>query len=209
MDGGVPQAAGPVASEMMKMPPNPTCQIALKEWATVLLAMERGEQLVMIRKGGLIEPGSGFEWAARQFVFYPTFEHQAVKFLREPSQRFFEEATARRAPEGHVRFDLYGDVVDAFSSADPTLLKRLEPFHIYHDTFLDQRLKWQPQQPLVLAVIRVFRLPAPQTIPVIDRYAGCKCWVELEHPLALDGAQPVLDDATFHERIQTLRSILI
>ena len=32
------------------------CATALKEWATVLEAMGRGEQLVLIRKGGLIEP---------------------------------------------------------------------------------------------------------------------------------------------------------
>src|SRR3989338_3306782 len=104
--------------------------------------MERGEQLVMIRKGGLIEPGSGFEWMARQFVLYPTFEHQAVKFLREPHQRSFEEATARRAPEGSVRVDLYGEVVESVASTASTLVKRLEPFHIYNDAFLDQRLKW-------------------------------------------------------------------
>jgi hypothetical protein len=189
--------------------PGASCQVALKEWATVLLAMERGEQLVMIRKGGLIEPGTGFEWIATRFVFYPTFEHQAVTFLRQPFQGYFEEATVRRAAEGHVRIDLYGEVVDAVSSAEPTLVKRLESFHIYNEAFLAQRLKWQPEQPLALAVIRAFRLPAPQTIPLSDRYAGCKSWVELAHPLALDGARPVLEDAVFTERLQTLRSILL
>ncbi len=183
-------------------------RVALKEWATVLLAIERGEQLVLIRKGGLIEPGSGFEWVAKQFVLYPTFEHQAVKFLREPYQSSFEEATARRASEGHVRFDLYGEVVESVASTDPTLIKRLESLHIYNDAFLEQRLKWQPKQPLVIGVIRAFRLPAPATMPVIDRYAGCKSWVELEHPLAVEGAQPVLNDATFHARLQPLRAIL-
>ena len=58
------------------------CAVALKEWATVLEAMAKGEQLVLIRKGGLIEPGSGFELVANTFVFYPTFEHQAVSYLR-------------------------------------------------------------------------------------------------------------------------------
>ncbi|MBI4353836.1 MAG: DUF1802 family protein [Candidatus Omnitrophica bacterium] len=184
-------------------------RMALKEWATVLLAIERGEQLVLIRKGGLIEPGSGFEWIAKQFVFYPTFEHQAVKFLREPYQGSFEEATARRAPEGHVRVDLYGEMVDSVASTDPTLIKRLESFHIYNEAFLEQRLKWQPQQPLVIGIVRAFRLPAPQTIPLADRYVGCKSWVELDAPLSLDGAIPVVDDATFQTRLQTIRSIFV
>lgn len=184
------------------------CQAALKEWATVLLAIERGEQLVVIRKGGLIEPGSQFEWAARQFVCYPTFEHQAATFLRPPFDGYFDEALKRRASDGQVRFDLYGEVVDSVASADPTLVKRLEPFHIYNDAFLQQRLKWQPQQPLVIAVIRAFRLSAPQVVPVIDRYAGCKSWVDLDHPIAVEQAQPVLDDTAFHARLQTIRSML-
>ncbi len=187
---------------------NMSCQMALKEWATVLLAIERGEQLVLIRKGGLIEPGSGFEWAARQFVCYPTFEHQAMKFLRQPFEGYFDEAVQQRAPEGSVRFVLYGEVVESVASVDPAIVKRLEPFHIYNDAFLEQRLKWQPQQPLVVGVIRAFRLPAPQTVPLIDRYAGCKSWVELEASVSLAGAQPVMDDAAFDARLQTIRSIL-
>jgi hypothetical protein len=183
-------------------------RVALKEWATVLLAIERGEQLVLIRKGGLIEPGSGFEWVAKQFVLYPTFEHQAVKFLRQPFEGYFDEAVKQRAPESHVRFGLYGEVVDSVASTDPTLVKRLESFHIYNEAFLEQRLKWQPQQPLVIGIIRAFRLPAPQTIPLADRYAGCKSWVELDAPGSLDGAIPVVDDATFQTRLQTIQSVL-
>ena len=86
----------------------PSCAIALKEWATVLEAMSRGEQLVLIRKGGLIEPGSGFELMADAFVFYPTFEHQAVNYLRPNYRGYFDEAQRRRAPEGQVRIDFAG-----------------------------------------------------------------------------------------------------
>ena len=118
------------------------CATALKEWATVVEALGRGEQLVLIRKGGLIEPGSGFELAANTFVFYPTFEHQAVSYLRPPFQRYFDEAAARRAPEGRVRIDLFGVAVSSMSSHDPTLIERLRAFHVYNETFLSQRLKW-------------------------------------------------------------------
>src|SRR3989338_7283412 len=79
------------------------CAVALKEWATVLLAMAHGEQLVLIRKGGLIEPGTGFEVRRDTFLFYPTFEHQAVQYLHAPHQASFEEVLRQRAPEGQVR----------------------------------------------------------------------------------------------------------
>ncbi|MDP3722190.1 MAG: DUF1802 family protein [Candidatus Omnitrophota bacterium] len=196
-----------------------TCQVALKEWASVLAACARGEQLVFIRKGGLIEPGSGFEFRAPHFLLYPTYEHQTVTFLRSPFQALFEEAMghlpaapgaaqAGKPADGHVTFELCGEMVYATQSRDADLLKRLEPFHIYNDAFMSQRLRWQPDQPLVIGVIRVLRLPAPVSLPLSNRYAGCKSWVELEQAVSLAGAVPVLDDAVFSERLSRIQALL-
>jgi len=185
-----------------------SCAIALKEWATVLEAMASGEQLVLIRKGGLIEPGSGFKVVSPSFVFYPTFEHQAVNYLRQPYQQYFEVAATRRAPEGHVRIDLCGVAVSSTQTHDPAMIERLTPFHIYNDTFQTQRLKWQPEQPLVIVVVRVFRLAKPYFLSLVPRYAGCKSWVELEAPVPLDGAALVLDEATFTQRTNQISELL-
>lgn len=185
-----------------------SCRTALKEWATVLEAMARGEQLVLIRKGGLIEPGGGFELASPVFVCYPTFEHQAVQFLRVPYQRYFEEASARRAPEGKVRIELAARAEWLVRSTDPAVVKRLEAVHIYNEAFVQQRLKWQPEQPLAIAAVRVFRLAAPQVLPVAGSYAGCKSWVELDSPLSLEGAQPVLADAVFDRALGEIQVAL-
>ena len=185
-----------------------TCATALKEWATVIEAMGRGEQVVLIRKGGLIEPGSGFELAAPAFLFYPTFEHQAVNYLREPFRGYFEAAKAARAPEGQVRFSLFGQAMHAAPSHDPQVVKRLEPFHIYNEAFLTQRLKWQPEQPLMVVIVRAYRLTSPQTIAAAPQYAGCKSWVNLDAPVACDAPQPVLDDAAFAARRREIESLL-
>ena len=184
------------------------CSAALKEWATVLEAMARGEQIILVRKGGLIEPGTGFELISNTFVFYPTFEHQAVQYLREPFRAYFDQAAARRAPEGQIRIELFGLAAASWHVRDPAVLDRLRSDHIYNGAFLSQRLKWQPEQPLVLVVVRAFRFPSPQLIPVIPRYVGCKSWVELDAPVSLDGLQPVLDDAAFEERLQRLSASL-
>lgn len=184
------------------------CAVALKEWATVLEAMAQGEQLVLVRKGGLLEPGSGFDLVSNAFVFYPTFEHQAVNYLRPEYRRYFDDAIERRAPEGQVRVELVGVAVSSQQSHDPEIVGRLSPFHIYNQGFVSQRLKWQPHQPLVIVVVRAFRLSAPQSLPVIARYAGCTSWVTLESPVSLDGARPVLDEAAFQARLRELGSYL-
>ena len=185
-----------------------SCAMALKEWATVLEAMGRGEQLVLIRKGGLMEPGSGFEMLAPACLLYPTFEHQAVNYVRPEYRRYFEEAVARRAPDGQVRFDLIGMAGLTVRVDDPGVVERLSRFHIYNEQFVTQRLKWQPDQPLVVVVVRAYRLAQPQTITTTPRYAGCKSWVELEAPVSLAGAAPVMDDAAFHACAKAVQALL-
>ena len=170
--------------------------------------MARGEQLVLIRKGGLIEPGSGFELVSPSFLFYPTFEHQAVNYLRSPYQRYFDEVLRARAPEGQVRLHLFGQAVRMAPSHDPQVIKRLEPFHSYNDDFLTQRLKWQPEQPLMIVIVRAFRFASPRTIPVAPQYAGCKSWGELQSPVSLEGLQPVLDDAAFNQRLRQIEALV-
>lgn len=185
-----------------------TCSMALKEWATVLEATARGEQFVLIRKGGLIEPGSGFEVISPSFVFYPTFEHQAVKYLRAPYQGYFEAASRTRAPEGRVAFQLFGQAVHSVQSMDSSMIERLSPFHIYNEDFFTQRLKWQPDQPLAVVIIRAFKITPPVTLSAAAQYAGCKSWVELEAPVSLGQLTPIVDDATFAKKRIEIEAVL-
>ena len=184
-----------------------TTTAALKEWASVIAALGTGQQLVLIRKGGLIEPGTGFELVSPSFVFYPTFEHQTVNYVRPEFQASFERILADRAPQGSVRVSLFGIATASAQVEDPSIVQRLSPFHLYNDAFLSQRLKWQPDMPLVIAVIRAYRLPAVD-LPVAPQYAGCKSWVTLDSPVSLEGAKPVLDDAAFEQRSRQITETL-
>lgn len=181
---------------------------ALKEWASVIDAFAAGRQLVMIRKGGLIEPGSGFELRARQFVFYPTFEHQTITYVREPFRAACEAALKRKPADGLLRLGCYGVAAHSARVLNPAVIKRLEPFHLYNDAFLEQRLRWQPEQPLVVVVVRAFRLPAEQVIAMAPHYAGCTSWIELDAPVAIEGAQPAVDDAAFQRQLGRVTALL-
>ncbi len=190
---------------MIAVPSSTTA--ALKEWASVIAALGSGRQLVLIRKGGLIEPGTGFELVSPSFVFYPTFEHQTVNYARPEFQASFETAMADRAPQGSVRVSLFGIATASAQIKDPSIIGKLSPFHIYNEAFLSQRLKWQPDMPLVIAVIRAYKLPT-MDLPVAPHYAGCKSWVTLDSPVSLEGAKPVLDDAVFEQRSREISSFL-
>ena len=185
-----------------------SCVVALKEWASVLEAMRQGDQLVLIRKGGLIEPGSGFEVVSPSFLLYPTYEHQTVNYLRTEYRSTMECALQHRAPEGQVRIDLVGLAVSSTRTDDPGLIERLRAFHTYNEAFVTQRLKWQSEQPLVIVVVRAYQLPRPILLAVAPHYAGCKSWVDLDASVSLEGAQPVLDEAAFQDRLHTVNSLL-
>ena len=184
-----------------------TCQIALKEWAGVIHALDRGEQLVLIRKGGLVEASKGFELLSDSFIFYPTFEHQTVNFLRPEFRGAFDEAMAHKPADGSLRLAVAGVAAWSAKSTRADLVQRLRSFHLYNDQFATQRLKWQPDQPLVVTAVRAFRLPAPRVVPMRPAYAGCTSWVTLDEPIALDGAAPVLEARVFEERLAQIKAL--
>ncbi|MGV3757322.1 MAG: DUF1802 family protein [Verrucomicrobiota bacterium] len=46
--------------------------VAFKEWAIVVDALGRGEQIILLRKGGISEGRGGFQVEHPQFLFWPT-----------------------------------------------------------------------------------------------------------------------------------------
>jgi len=49
---------------------------ALKEWATVVKALENGDQTVLLRKRGILEDSSGLVVESEKFFLFPPLEHQ-------------------------------------------------------------------------------------------------------------------------------------
>ena len=66
------------------------CQIALKEWAITCEAIGRGEQILLLRKGGIHEDSKDFRVIHREFLLYPTYEHQKADLLRPEHQPALE-----------------------------------------------------------------------------------------------------------------------
>ena len=56
-------------------------ETAFKEWNVVVNALGRGEQVVIMRKGGIDEGENGFEIKHKQFWLFPTQFHQQKDFV--------------------------------------------------------------------------------------------------------------------------------
>ena len=54
----------------------------LKEWAVAVEALEAGETILLLRKGGIREGKGGFKVEHNSVLLYPTFEHQKPELLK-------------------------------------------------------------------------------------------------------------------------------
>jgi hypothetical protein len=181
---------------------------ALKEWAVVVRALEAGEQLVILRKGGISEVGNEFRIEFPEFLFYPTYEHQKAESLLSAFEPVLQR-TQREAPPGDlVRIGSFARVTDSFDILNETQVAALRPYHIWSDAYALERLHWRPTKPLAALALRVYRLPHEVELPFRPTYRGCTSWVTLEQEISLADAQPVLDDNEYRQRVSTLNAAL-
>jgi hypothetical protein len=178
-------------------------KVALKEWAAVVEALARSRQTFLLRKGGIAEGRSGFELRHREFLFFPTWEHQQQDLIKPAYGELFESLEPRD-PE-IIPFQYFArvtDVVEAPKRIDQ--FAGLTQFHIWAQPYIDLRYKYRPDLPLFIVLVRMHRLPETVPLPNDRRYRGCRSWVELSDDVPIDGAQPVASDPEFASRRSSL-----
>lgn len=181
---------------------------ALKEWAVVTEALACGHQLFLLRKGGIAEGKRGFKVQHREFLLYPTWEHQQIQSIRPEFHDLFERTRPRRT--GVVRFRYLAKVTDVLRApARVEDMGSLDTDHIWARSYLDKRYGYRPDLPLLVVILRLHRLAAEREIPEIGRYAGCRSWVSLEPDIPTEGAQPQQADAGFESARKSLLEKLL
>ncbi len=182
--------------------------LALKEWAVITRALDRGDQLIVIRKGGIREQKKRFVLEEGQFLLYPTYEHQRQDLLKPEYQQELEESLVGHEDNGTVTISNLARVEEMLEITEPEKVDALSPFYICTNEYAHYRLNWRPRKPLSVLLLRVLRLPEPKTLPVLPRYGGCVSWVELEEALDASNAVPVLDDSQFRARIEEIHKAI-
>ena len=171
--------------------------VGLKEWATVADALAAGRQVLLLRKGGILEQSvrHRFSITHNEFLLFPTYLHQSRAQLKPEVP--FEPAAAE--PDA-VRLSTAGVVTDIVRATSREQVDRLDDQHIWTPALLDMRFNYKPQNPLYLVLVRAYRLPTPVVLPNTPAYAGCKSWVPLERPVDTSAATPVLDDPAYEAK---------
>lgn len=184
--------------------------VGLKEWAVTVEALRTGRQLLIMRKGGIREETKDFEVESASFYLYPTYEHQRKELIKPEYQNEVEEAEAGwsgRQTEAIV--SCYAELAEDVLISSQEELDRIAGFHIWTDSFAEERLKWKRTKPLHLILLRVYELDQAVRIPVLPEYNGCKSWIGLPAaPLNEVPRKPVLTDKEWNAQISELKAAL-
>ena len=183
-------------------------RIAFKEWAIVMDALARGEQILILRKGGISEGRGGFKPEHSQFLLFPTAFHQQRKSVLDSAQRRFDELLPTLPPSNELRLAYYAEVIDSRQLLTLQAAQALRGQHIWRDEVIAERFDWGRAKNIYAMALRVFRLAQPRTLPLLPEYGGCKSWIELEEEVSIANSSPVLDDASFEKKLTEFRSAL-
>src|SRR4051812_12344141 len=121
--------------------------VALKEWASVCSALEEGRQIVLLRKGGILEAIGGFELEHPQFFLFPTYLHQNAQMLKEPERKRLVQLAQEPA---EIVLSSVASVSDIIRLRERAQMDQLEREHIWTSPLIDMRFDYRPQNPLYL-----------------------------------------------------------
>ena len=183
-------------------------------------ALGRGDQTVLLRKGGIREP----RWSTRADAFYlfPTTFHAAPELLKPEAQALLGPAADDDAESAQQQLEIrsFAQVTGQWATADgPGLLEALDAFHVWTAEFGRTRLAPEAGRAVTALELRVFNLPEGIRFPALDEYVGCFSWVNVERCSAadarngrpshaqklVDAARPALSEGEWRESQARLR----
>ena len=164
---------------------------AFKEWAIVVDALGRGDQIIILRKGGISEGRAGFQMEHERFLLFPTLFHQQRESVVPGAQSRYDVIAPGFPPPGKLRLEFFAEVIQAKQLHSLAEANALHGQHIWRDEVIAGRFDWGRNKGIYALAVKVFHLPMPVELPMLSAYEGCKSWIDIDHEVATDGAKPV------------------
>ncbi|MBE9006570.1 DUF1802 family protein [Fortiea sp. LEGE XX443] len=180
---------------------------ALKEWSVAINALESSQTIMLLRKGGIHEKNGRFQVAHKQVLLFPTYEHQQPFLLKSEYANLVCSVTPGWHPET-IRIGSWAEITDILPINEESTVNALLPFHIWNEYFISDRLKWKPNQPLYILLLRTYKLSQVQEIPYLPQYGGCKSWIDLPQPIKIQGSTPVLSDSDYSKIVEEIQAMV-
>ncbi|MEM1289968.1 MAG: DUF1802 family protein [Cyanobacteria bacterium P01_H01_bin.162] len=138
---------------------------ALKEWAIAVQALGAGDLILLVRKGGIHESRRSFNMPCDRALLFPTYEHQQASALRSPFQSAMTPQAVPALGDG-MSLQYWAEITHQLPLAEQGIVEALQPFHIWTDDWLVERLAWKPERPTYALLLQVHRLVTPVDVPI-------------------------------------------
>jgi hypothetical protein len=177
---------------------------AFKEWSVITEALGAGEQILILRKGGISEGRSGFQIEATRFWLFPTRFHQQLEKTKPAAARFAPPSDTSTAladsTPNHIDLRYFADIVHTAFLTDWPAVARLDPHHLWTEATVRERFDWSKPAGLHVLVVRIHKLSTPLSLPLTADMGGCKSWIDLTCAFNTQPSAPVLSDTDFASR---------
>jgi hypothetical protein len=178
---------------------------SLKEWATVINALENGDQTVLLRKGGILDVVSGFRIESKKFLMFPTQEHQEYKHIKPQFHNYLEQVKSNPPKMGFNRITSYAEILAEADISSEETINRLSSFHIWSDSYINERRNWKPENLMKAVFLKVYKIPEFNT-PLKSEYQGCKSWININEEIPIGEA--VLSDSKIELKLEEFKEIV-
>jgi len=180
---------------------------AFKEWAVICKALAEGRQVLILRKGGILEAGAGFEVEYRRFWLFPTYTHQQSQGIVPAALPLLRKVENERPPADTIRLAHYAEAADVYQVLDLERALALAPMHFWSDDTVRQRFHYR-RPGLFVLTLRIYEAAGAFELPNTPFYDGCRSWVELERELPTADSLPVLEESRWTKETEAIRRIL-
>ncbi len=185
-----------------------TLTAALKEWEAAVKSLEKGNTILLLRKGGIKEVLGQFKVNHNPILLYPTYEHQKPHLLKSDYAAFVNPVPSGWHPKT-IRISSWANITNIFQVTEFSIIKQLYPYHIWTENFVEERFNWKQNQPLFVLLLRVFLLPQPITIPYNSSYGGCRSWIQLNQDISLLESYSVIAENNYYQKVEEIRKIIM
>src|SRR5688500_9763843 len=148
-------------------------RMAFKEWTIVVDALGRGDQIIILRKGGIAEGRGGFKVEHPEFLLFPTSFHQQRESVLPSAQERFDEIAPQLPTADILRIEYFARVIEWHQLDSLASAESLRGQHIWRDEVVRERFDWGKNKNIFALAVRVFRLPQRHDLPMFPSYGGC------------------------------------
>ncbi len=183
-------------------------RFALKEWSATIRALAQGRQIMLLRKGGILDEDGAFQLEHSRFWLQPTYLHQDVALVQPPHRDLLESRAERGENRDFILLRYFAEVAQVFSIPIEDAEKLRAAPHIYSANYLDLRFSYKAENPLLCVALRVFESGEYSRLPMQPQWTGCRSWIDLEKSPRVEKPRAVLSEKDFEVQLAQLQSAL-